>query len=129
MSAEARVRILQTVLRVAAVVMVFGLLPLSWFWPSGWAWHEGGRNLYFEMILGLYATLGVFLFFAARDPLSHRSLIWFTAWSSLVHGAIMMVQALLDHRHFGHLWGDVPALFVLAVLIFVLMPKKGWELS
>jgi hypothetical protein len=34
------------------------------------------------MILGIYATLGVFLIIASRNPLAHRSLIWFTVWPS-----------------------------------------------
>jgi len=38
-------------------------------------------------------TLGVFLLLALRSPAAHRSLIAFTAWSSLVHGATMGVQA------------------------------------
>ena len=62
-------------------------------WPSGWTWHSGHSD-YPLMIVGIYATLGVFLLLAARDPLAHRSLIWFTVWSSVVHGGIMAVQAL-----------------------------------
>jgi hypothetical protein len=41
-------------------------------------WHMGGHSLYLQMILGIYATLGVFLLLAARNPLKHLSLIWFT---------------------------------------------------
>jgi hypothetical protein len=33
------------------------------------------------MILGIYATLGVFLIIASRDPAAHWSLIWFAVWS------------------------------------------------
>ena len=59
------------------------------------------------MILSIYATLGVFLILASRDPLAHRSLIWFTVWSSVVHGAVMAVQAVVHPQHIAHLWGDV----------------------
>jgi hypothetical protein len=41
------------------------------------------------MIIGVYATLGVFLLIASRDSYAHKSLIWFPVRSSLVHGAIM----------------------------------------
>jgi hypothetical protein len=34
------------------------------------------------MMLSLYATLGVFLLVASRNPSAHRSLIALTAWSS-----------------------------------------------
>jgi hypothetical protein len=99
---------------------VFGIIflliyPLALVWPSGWAWHVGAPHdsQYFMMIVGIYATLGVFLLIAARDPRGHRSVIWFTVWSSLVHGAIMAVQSMAPEHH-GHLMGDVPALFVVA---------------
>ena len=74
------------------------------------------------MIVGIYATLGVFLILAARDPLAHRSLIWFTVWSSVVHGGIMAVQALAPNSH-GHLVGDVPALFIIAIVLALLTPR------
>jgi hypothetical protein len=61
------------------------------------------------MILGVYATLGVFLLIASRSPLRHLSLIWFTVVSSTVHAGIMTVQALQMPAAHGHLFGDVPA--------------------
>ena len=75
------------------------------------------------MIVGIYATLGVFLILAAKDPLAHRSLIWFAIWSSIVHGGIMMVQAIVDETERAHLGGDVLALFLVAIVLWVLMPK------
>jgi len=77
------------------------------------------------MIAGLYATLGVFLLIASRDPYANRSLIWFTVWSSVVHGAIMGVQAFSDASERVHLIGDVPALFVVAIVLAVLMPRSA----
>lgn len=75
------------------------------------------------MIVGSYATLGVFLVLAARDPLAHGSLIWFTVWSSAVHGGIMACQAMPPVTH-GHLMGDVPAPFFVAILLGVPMPRR-----
>src|SRR2546429_5587917 len=48
------------------------------------------------MMMSLYATLGIFLLLAARDPSANRSLIAFTAWSSFAHAALMAVQAFLN---------------------------------
>jgi len=76
------------------------------------------------MIVGVYATLGVFLLLASRDPLNHRSLIWFTVWSSVVHGGIMAIQSIQDPMEYGHLIGDVPALFIAAILLAALMPRS-----
>jgi hypothetical protein len=61
---------------------------------------------------------------AAKDPLGHRSLIWFAVWSSIVHGGIMTVQAVTNPEHIGHLYGDVPALFLAAAVLGWLMPKN-----
>jgi hypothetical protein len=46
-----------------------------------------------QMLGGVYATLGVFLLLALRSLSGNRSLIAFTAWSSLFHAAKMAVQA------------------------------------
>jgi hypothetical protein len=77
------------------------------------------------MIVGIYATLGVFLIIASRNPDRHRSLIWFTVWSSVVHGAIMGVQSLNDAPERGHLLGDVPALFLVAIVLGILMSQPA----
>ena len=80
--------------------------------------------MYLQMILGIYATLGVFLIIASRDPPAHRSLIGFTIWSSVVHAGIMAVQSLMFPEHSGHLLGDVPALLIVAAVLAWLMPRK-----
>jgi hypothetical protein len=120
-----RIKYLRIVLVVVGLVFIFGIWPLGVVWPSGWAWHAEGRSEYYEMILGIYATLGVFLIIASRDPMAHTSLIWFTVWSSLVHGAIMAAQSLSNARHMGHLWGDVLALVAVAGVLAALMPRRA----
>src|SRR5580658_8804938 len=102
------VKYLRIALVVVGLIFVIGIYPLTIIWPSGWSWHTGQSD-YLQMILGIYATLGVFLLIASRYPLSHRSLIWFTVWSSVVHGGIMSVQSLQNPEHIGHPWGDVLA--------------------
>jgi hypothetical protein len=122
MTTEKRLAGLKVALVGVGAVFVVGILPLTMVWPSGWAWRPSQPE-YLQMILGLYATLGVFLLLAAREPLAHRSLIWFTVWSSVVHGGIMAVQAVRDPLERGHLLGDVPALLVVALVLGVLMPR------
>lgn len=99
-----------------------------YFWPSGWRW-EPSQYKYEQMIIGIYATLGVFLLLASRKPLEHASLIWFTVWSSVVHGTIMLLQAIFDPTEHGHLYGDIPALYLLAIVLAYLMPRKSEEIS
>ena len=123
MTQTVSIKILRIVLVLTGLTFTFGIWPLGIVWPSGWVWHEAGRSEYLEMILGIYATLGVFLMLAARDPMAHRSLIWFTVWSSIVHGGIMGLQAVSNTRHIGHLWGDVAALLAVAAVLVVLTPR------
>ena len=119
-----RTTYLRIVLRVVGLIFVAGVYPLTIVWPSGWVWSTG-QSEYLQMIVGIYATLGVFLIIASRNPLEHRSLIWFTVWSSVVHGAIMAIQAMLNPQHIAHLWGDVLALLVVAAALALLMPRSG----
>jgi FtsH-binding integral membrane protein len=118
-------RLLQIALVCFGAVMVL-LYPLAVVWPSGWAWHQGApyQSDYFMMIVVLYATLGVFVCNAARRPEANVSLIWFTVWSSLVHGSLMVAQSFTDD-HRGHLWGDVPALLLAAVVLATLLRASG----
>ena len=119
-----RERALKVVLVVVGLIMLFGLYPLmNFLWPSGWRWQPN-QTEYEQMIQGIYATLGIFLLLASRNPPAHRSLIAFTAWSSLVHGAIMAVQALHNASERGHLLGDVPTLFIVWIVLLVLAPAK-----
>jgi len=117
-----RIKYLKIALILVGLVFMFGIYPLSIVWPSGWSW---GQPESLQMILGIYFTLGVFLLLASRNPLAHRSLIWFTVWSSVVHGGIMGAQSLAMSQHRGHLWGDVTALIAVAVVLALLTPRSG----
>ena len=122
-----RERALQVALVLVGVTFIVGIYTLVIVWPSGWSWHTGQSHHlphYLQMILGVYATLGVFLLIASRRPAEHRSLIAFTAWSSLVHAGIMALQALYNTGDRGHLLGDVPALVIVGVVLIVLAPTK-----
>jgi len=105
-------------------IFVIGVPLLMKLWPNGFGWNPA-QSEYEQMIMGVYVTLGVFLILAAKDPLANRSLIWFAVWSSLVHGGIMLVQAIGDDTERANLVGDIPALFIVAAVLAFLMPKGG----
>lgn len=119
-------RLLQIALVVFGAVMLL-LYPLAVVWPTGWAWHLGApyQSDYFMMIVVLYATLGIFLWNAARRPEANISLIWFTVCSSVVHAATMAVQSFGSGDHMGHLWGDVLGLLLVAIVLSVLVVSSG----
>jgi len=122
------VRLLQIALRVVGVIFLVGATALTRLWPSGWVWHPENAA-YLQMILGIYATLGVFLLFAARDPGRHLSLIWFTIWSSVVHATIMAVHAFTDPGEMGHLAGDVAGLVVIAAALAAIVQRSRLTMS
>ncbi|MCH8334626.1 MAG: hypothetical protein IIC61_01930 [Proteobacteria bacterium] len=124
MKEETKLKYLSYVLYVFGAIFIVGIWAMMQIWPAGWTW-EPRQAEYEQMLLGVYATLGVFLILAAKNPMRHRSLIWFTIWSSLVHAAIMMVQAMRDVAEKDNLIGDVPALFLVAFVLWFLMPKSS----
>jgi hypothetical protein len=125
MSPEIKLKYLKIALFVFGLIFIFGVYPLMmWVWPSGWSWMP--RQAEYElMIVGIYATLGVFLIRASKDPLSNLSLIWFTVWSSIVHGGIMLGQALVDSTERMNMVGDIPALFLVGFILWYLVPKRA----
>lgn len=121
---DTRLRYLRIALVAVGLIFTLGIYPLTILWPDGWTWHTGHSD-YIWMIIGVYATLGIFLILAARNPQEHASLIWFTIWSSVVHAVVMAAEAVMQPMHVGHLLGDVPALLIVAVLLAVLMPRRA----
>ncbi len=122
MNINSRLKYLRIVLLVVGIISIVGLYPLTLIWPSGWTWNPG-PDPYLPMVLVMYAVLGVFLVIASRDPLKHLSLIWFTVWSSVAHSVLMLFQALADPNMFGHLFGDIPTLLLIAVVLAFLTPR------
>src|SRR2546426_296776 len=115
--------LLRPALTVFGLIFIFGIFILNRVWPSGWAWQPE-QPAYLQMILGIYVTLGVFLLLAARDPIRHLSLIWFTVWSSIVHAVVMAVHSVTDPGQIGHLWGDVAALLLTAAVLAAVTPRQ-----
>jgi len=121
---EKNLRYLKVALYLFGLIFIIGVpAMMMWIWPDGWSWTPR-QHEYEQMIMGIYVTLGVFLILAAKDPLANASLIWFTIWSSIVHGGIMLVQAIVDESDRVNLIGDVPALFLVAIVLWYLMPRR-----
>jgi hypothetical protein len=122
MAGDERLTYLRAAMVAVGIIFIAGIYPLMIIWPSGWTWHTGHSD-YPLMIVGVYATLGVFLVMGARNPIANLSLIWFTVWSSLVHAVIMFTQSFEMPENHGHLLGDVPALLFVAVVLAALTPR------
>ncbi len=122
MEFASRLRALKVTLLLTGVAFAVGVPLLTRVWPAAWMW-EPRQSEYEQMIVGIYVTLGIFVLLAARNPLQHLSLIWFTAWSSLVHGGIMAVQAAVDPAEHANMVGDIPALLIVGLALAILTPR------
>ena len=109
-----RERVLKIVLGVVGVIFLATAYPMAVFVRQEPA---------LSMMFSLYVTLGVFLLLAIRNPSANRSLIAFTAWSSLAHAALMGTQAMRNMVARGELIG-VAVLVVIGAALIALAPAK-----
>jgi uncharacterized protein DUF6632 len=108
-------RWLSIVLLVTGIAFILAPALIIAF-PDSWSW-EPRQHEYEQMIQGIYFVLGTFAVAVARAPMPHMSLIWFIAVSNIVHGGIMLVQAMVDPAEHANFHGDIPALIVSGMLI------------
>jgi hypothetical protein len=107
--------------RVLKVVLVLlGLLFLAGLYPLLRLQMDPTE----QMLDSVYVTLGLFLLLASPNPSANRSLIAFTAWSSLIHAAVMAVQVFRNVIPHADLLDAVLPLVVIAVVLIVLAPAK-----
>jgi hypothetical protein len=81
------------------VLAVVGIIFMALAYP---AMIFAYRDPSMTMMFSIYVTLGIFLLLAIRNPLANRTLIAFTAWSSLVHAVVMGTQASGTWFHAGN---------------------------
>jgi len=128
-----RERTLQVVLVVVGLLYSFwGYLLFDSLWHSNWLNGHGltginGHNDVMPMFLSLNTVLGVFLLLAVKQPVKHRSLIAYGAWSSLAHGFTMLIQSAEAAAHGMHRKDspqDIVIFGVIGVALLVLLPPK-----
>lgn len=113
-----RDRALRVVLVLVGLMFLSGIFGLLHFNNPAKAWEQ--------MLASVYVTLAVFLIIAAFNPPAHRSLIAFTAWSSVLHGAVMAIQALKGViPHSDLLQAAAPMLAIGAVFLLLAPPKAS----
>jgi len=110
-----RERVLQVVLVMVGLIFLAGIYPVIIFLR---------REPTLAMMMSLYATLGIFLLLAVRNPSANRSLIAFTAWSSFAHAAVMVAQAYQIPSDRAHLLAGSAALGIIGVALIALAPAK-----
>jgi hypothetical protein len=109
-----RERVLKVVLVLVGLLFCAAIYPLMLI---------AKQDPALAMMMSLYATLGVFLLLASRNPSAHRSLIAFAAWSSFAHATVMSVQAYLGIIARRELFG-VATFLLIGVALIALAPAK-----
>jgi hypothetical protein len=120
-----RERALQTLLVLLGLFYSFwGYLLFDALWHSSWLTNQ---NDVLPMFLSLNTVLGVFLLRAVRQPMQHRSLIAYGAWSSLAHGFTMLIQSAEAVAHGTHRrdspW-DIVIFGVIGFTLLALLPPQ-----
>jgi hypothetical protein len=97
-----------------------------WTGREGWMWDTPARNLPMEnMFIAMYAVNGLFLALAARDPSKFLPLIDFTIVANIVHGCVMLNDALrLGLTANLRPGGDVIGAFVVPTRLILSHPRR-----
>jgi hypothetical protein len=115
-----RERALKVVLLLVGLFFSAGIYPLI-----GSLRDPAGSDTGDTMMLSLYVTLGVFLLIAVRNPVAHRSVIAFAAWSSFAHAVTMSIQGLeIPSQRTGFLGGSAVLVVIGVALIALVRTRK-----
>jgi hypothetical protein len=113
-----RERALKVVMAVVGLFFLGAVLPVV-----GGILHPDQSDTG-DTMMSLYATLGVFLLLAVRNPSAYRSFITFTAWSNFAHAVVMSVLGLkMPALRAGFLIGST-MLVVIGVALLALTPPR-----
>lgn len=113
-----RERALKIVLVLIGLLFTAGIYPIIMI-----LWHRDQTGYTDAMMLSLYFTLGILLLRSVKDPLPHRSLIAFAAWSSFAHAAVMAIMAIRDSTQ-RELLSGVAILIPIGLVLIALAPAK-----
>jgi glucan phosphoethanolaminetransferase (alkaline phosphatase superfamily) len=108
---ERALRVVLVIVGLLFITTVYGIAQVRW-------------EETLQMMLSIYVTLGVFLLLALRNLSANRSLIAFTAWSSLAHASVMSVQSFYNGGERRHLLLGSLAFAVIGVALIMLAPAK-----
>lgn len=129
-SRDPEMRVVSTAMVVIGVGILVALPLLFFAFPAGFQWGSHPDSPHDEwspyafMLGTMYAALGVVLLRSASDPAKHTSILDYTIYSSVLHGALMLGQSFFIEHELLHLVGDVPLLLLVAGVLAVLHPKR-----
>ena len=107
------------------VLVLVGLLFTAAVIPTYGGVRGADPNTGDTMQMAIYATLGVFLLLAVRNPPAYRTVIAFAAWSSFAHAITMGALGFeMPPMKTGFVGGSV-VLVIIGVALLALLPKRA----
>ncbi|WKD48420.1 DUF6632 domain-containing protein [Microbulbifer spongiae] len=123
MNETTRAKYLAIALVTIGLLYIFAMYPLMvWIWPSGWGWMPPQPE-YEQLIVGFFATLGIFLILAAKNLSANLNLIWFTIWLNMIYATIMLLMVLADRAEHANLIGNIPVQYLISGVLWYLLPR------
>ncbi len=121
--------------RLAMRIVGWSMFPLPLVmlaFPAGFLWgthHGAGWHPYVFMLTALYWAWGILMVRGARDPVANKALLDWGILSSILHAAVMTVQALWLEHETAHLVADIPLLGGIAVVLWLVHPARVGRLD
>jgi len=129
-------------MRVVGWGLSVGLIALLFIYPPGFLWgvepdsfpHLNGSHPpspydglhpYLFMLAALYVAYGVLMIRGARDPKANAALFDFGILSSVLHALVMIPQSFYYPNEHAHLWADIPALAIVALVLWIWHPNRA----
>lgn len=111
---------------MSAIAFVILYPKNLWTGNPGWMWETPSRNIPFEnMLVAMYVVNGLFLAWAVRDPIRFLPVIDLTIVSNIVHGFVMLNDALrLGMEANLRPGGDVLGTFLVPILLLITHPHR-----
>lgn len=111
------------------IMIVFGLLFLLGpalfilLMPDAYRWAPFSQP-YEHLTIALYASLGICLLIASKDPPSHVIIVDFTILSSILAGVALTYNAFFGDGETIHLFLDIPLLYLIALVLILFYPRR-----
>jgi hypothetical protein len=108
---------------VLGLLFLLGPALCILFMPDAYRWAPFSQP-YEHLTIALYASLGICLLIASKDPPSHIIMVDFTILSSILAGGVLTYNALFGDGETIHLFFDIPLLYLIALVLILLYPRK-----
>ncbi len=121
-----------TMMRIVGWVTLVILPAALVAFPAGFLWgthpqspYHPPLSPYLFMLIAMYVAWAIMMIVGARDPLGYRRIVDYGILANLLHGLVMFVQSFVYVHEIQHLWGDVPALFVICGVLWFWHPARA----